>query len=299
MKGSILLLVCLITLSNSILAADAAPTTSVAHAAAQAESKQIASANAPKAANTAIAATDTKPAAAAAPSGYFEVVGGFGTAQMNAGKSHLGVSTTETDWVSQTSTNWQNPFAHLGIGYVYFISEAQKGYSEKLIWLPSVEPMLNVYYFNLNANGNVYRFNGPLSTSTFTLPVRSTNLMLDALVTLATYHRLSFFVLGGVGVAWTSVKYKDTPLPNTPAARAPLHLNTSTQSHAAYEWGAGITYAFNPRIALGLEYLYTHIGNARTSGSGTLGGVPDLNITPAGFSLRTQAIFLDLHVALS
>lgn len=306
MKGRILSLSCFLAMLNSAFAAGEVPATSnVAHAASQIASQQIASANAgasapvqPEATATPNAA-GTAPAAPPAPTGYFRAVGSFGTAQMNVGKSNLTVSNTETDWVSQTSTHWQTPAARLGIGYVYPIVEMPtKGYSETLVWLPTVEPRLSVYYFNMEANGNVLRFNNPPSSSTFTLPVRSTTFMLDAVVTLAAYHKLSLFVLGGVGASWNTVKYSDSPNPGNPSARPPLNLNNSTRSQASYEWGAGVTYSFNQRVALGLEYLYTHMGNISTSASGTLGGVPATGVKPAGFGLRTQSILLDLYVGV-
>lgn len=304
MKGRILSLVSFFTMLNSAFAAgEVAATSNVAHAASQIASQQIASANAggstpvkpEAAATTTDAATSASPPA---PTGYFRAVGSFGTAQMNVGKSNLTVSNTETDWVSQTSTHWQTPVARLGIGYVYPIVDLPKGYSETLVWLPSVEPRLSLYYFNMEANGNVLRFNNPPSSSTFTLPVRSTTFMLDAIVTLATYHKLSLFVLAGVGASWNTVKYSDSPNPGNPSARAALNLNNSTRSQASYEWGAGVTYAFNQRIALGLEYLYTHMGNISTSSSGTLGGVPATGVKPAGFGLRTQSILLDMYVGV-
>lgn len=298
MKGRILSLICLLTLLQSAFAVgEVAATSNVAHAAAQATSKQIASANAPKGPveNT---ATVTAPAAPAGPSGYFRAVGSFGTTQVNVGKATLGISPTETDTLSQTTTNWQTPVARLGLGYVYFFGDVQRGYADTLVWLPSVEPRLSVYYFNMQAEGNVLRFNAPAPSSTFTLPVRSTTLMLDVILTVASYHKLSLYALGGLGASWNTVKYSDSPNANNPAARPALSLNNSTRSQASYEWGAGMMYSFTPRIATGLEYLYTHMGNISTSGSGSLGNVP-MSVAPAGFALRTQSILLDLYVTLS
>jgi opacity protein-like surface antigen len=293
MKGRFLLLGCLLT-SSSVYAVTPSPSTAsnVSHAEAQVESKQIAAAAAPS-------APSPPPGTVGAGTGYFEVVGGFGIAQTTVGKSLLGISTSERDWVSQTNKQWQSPFANLGVGYIYALSDVKRGYADKFVWLPSVEAMLNLYYSNINAKGNVYRFNnGSLNTQTFTLPIKSTSLMLDAILTLASVKQFSLFVLGGMGETWSQIKYHDVPNGN-PNARASLRLNSRSQSNGTYQWGTGLTFAFNPRIALSVEYLYTHIGNIKTSSRGTLGGVTDTQLKAATFGLRSQAVFADLRLALS
>ena len=298
MKGYRILPLFLFTLSGAFAATptpSAVPTSAVSHVESEAESKQIASANA----SPAQPAAPTSPTLLGAGKGYFEVVGGLGIGRTVVGKSRLGVSSTETDWVSQSRQSWQAPYAHLGLGYIYALTDVDRASTGSLIMFPSVEALLNVSYANFEARGNVYLIkNSQINTQTFSMPLKTTSLMLDAILTLAKFKRLSLYVLGGAGEAWTNIKYTDTPSGN-PGARPSLSTNSRTQSNGVYEWGTGVTYALTPRYILGLQYLYSHIGNIRTSGRGSLGGVTDTQISAANFSLRNQIVMLDLHVAIN
>lgn len=231
--------------------------------------------------------------------GYYEFVGGFGLAQVIIGKSFIGVTPTETDLLYQFNYRaFRSGVFHAGIGYLSFLNASERYFCKKT-WFPSIEPILNLYYFNLTAKGHVFLFNNPgLSTSTFNMPIKTTSLMIDVLLNVVSYRHFTLFVLGGVGESWSQINYTDSPNATGLIRRPPLHLNTRSQSNMLYEWGAGISYAVNPDVKLAVEYLYTHIGNFRTSGTGRLGGIPSPGVAPAGFSLRTQALFLDAYVSL-
>lgn len=298
MKGRYLLPLYLFTITASfaITPPPGGASSNVAHVVSGMASQQIASANA-----------TTTPTAAptltyGAGSGYFELVGGYGLNQVKVTTSRLGISKTESDWVAQTNNDMQSPFGQFGLGYVYSLNDSQRAYSKKLVWFPCVETLLLFNYFNVDATGNVSRFGNPSSTNpytaTFTLPVKTTSLMLDFSLSLLRFKRFSIFILGGAGEAWSRISYHDTPN-NNPLARPPLHLNSRTQSNMVYEWGTGMNFEINKRFALSVEYLYTHIGNIKTSGLGTLGGAVDKQISAAGFSLRRQTVLMDLHVALN
>lgn len=296
MKGCLIPLLC-ITMCSSAFAVDTA-------AAASSSALPGSVSHAAQGAAAGSATTDTQTTTTAnanAPSlNYLEVIGGFGAATPTVGKSSLTVTNSETDWISQAATNnWQSPFLRLGLGYVYSLSGVSRGYSPTMAWFPTIEPMLNFYYSKLNANGNVHRFNSNTPvTSTFDMPIKTASLMFDVALTLGTFKQLSVFVLGGVGTGWSRIGYSDSPKINNPLARPPLRVNTFSEANPTYEWGGGLSYAFNQRLALDLEYLYTHIGNVNTSKTGTLGSVNDTQLHSAGFSLRTQALLLNLHVAL-
>lgn len=232
--------------------------------------------------------------------GYIDLVGGLGMAQIFTGKSFIGISNAEQDWVSQTNFNhFQSVIGNIGLGYVHFLSNSER-YFETFSWFPSVETILNLYFADLTAKGHVFLFNNPnFPTSTFEMPIRTTNLMIDVIVNIISYQHFTWYVLGGIGEAWTRVSYSDAPDSIGAPSRPALDLRDRTQSHSTYEWGTGISYAVNCNLRVVFAYLYTHIGNFKTSENGTLDGVNTVLVSPAAFSLRTQALMLQLQYGLT
>ena len=233
---------------------------------------------------------------------HFEVIGAPGIAKLNAnGLSQLGVTSSETDTLVQTNANqWDAFAAQLGVGFVHYFPYG-RNYSNNVQWFPSIEPELNVYYLASNSiKGDVWRFNSPaFNQMTFDIPVHSTRLMLDAALTIASYKKLSFYAIGGIGNAWTSVSYHDTDNDSTascPDQRVSLSSHTST--HFTWEAGLGLTYAFNHRVGVSFEYLYANLGRVNTSGSGNTGTIMAPVLIPAHFNLRTQTGLLGLHIAI-
>lgn len=229
---------------------------------------------------------------------YLDVLVGLGLTEVITGKSRLGISPTETDWVAQRHNNWKIRDGRVGVGYIYSLSGEDR-FEEKFQWFPWIYPVLTLNYYNLYAKGNVLLFNNPaFRTVSFDMPIRTTSLMLDVALSLLSYQHFSFFVLGGVGEAYSDITYSDGANPNTAILRPPLTLNSKSQHNAVYEWGGGASLALCPRVVVSLEYLYTHFGNFRTSVYGNLGGVPTQLVSPANFSLRTQTVMFDLHWAV-
>jgi opacity protein-like surface antigen len=231
--------------------------------------------------------------------GHFEILGGPGISQLSAGNSPLGITSSETDQIVQTNANsWNTLAAQLGVGYVHYFGDAQQ-YSDQVQWFPSIEPELNVYYLSSHSiNGNVLRFNSAaFNDLTFDIPIRSTRLMLDAALTVASWKQLSVYVLGGIGNAWTRVGYSDAVKGGLPCPEQRISLNNKTNSNFAWEAGAGMTFAFNNRFALSIEYLYAGLGNVKTAGSGNTGLSAPV-IVPARFNLKSGAGLLALHIAL-
>ncbi|MDR3477659.1 MAG: outer membrane beta-barrel protein [Gammaproteobacteria bacterium] len=231
---------------------------------------------------------------------HFEVIGGLGIAKLNAGNGELGVTSSETDKLVQTnSSSWNTFGAQLGAGYVYYMRGAQQ-YADHVQYFPSIEPELNLYYLSSNSiKGNVWRFNNSnFNQLTYDIPLHSTRLMLDAALTLASYKRFSVYAIGGIGNAWNRTSYSDVDGANTPCPDQRLSLGSHNNSNFAWEAGAGLTFAFNNRINLSAEYLYTNLGRIKTSGSGNSGLITAPVISPAHFNLKTQTALLALHIAL-
>jgi len=230
---------------------------------------------------------------------HFEILGALGGAKLDAGNSTLGVTSAETDTLVQTNENdWNTPGAQLGVGYVYYFRHAHR-YSCHVQWFPSIEPELNLYYLSSNSiDGDVWRFNSSaFNELTYDMPFHSTRLMLDAALTIMSYKHFSAFAIGGIGNAWSRIGYSDKDKSGT-CSNQNLSLNSKTNSHFAWELGAGVNYAFNYRFGMSFEYLYTNFGNLSTSGSGTVGTVTTPVITPAHFSLSSQTALLGLNVAV-
>lgn len=230
---------------------------------------------------------------------HFEVIGAGGVAALDAENSRLGVTSSEIDKLVQTnSDDWNTAAGQLGIGYIYNFCHASRC-SDRVQWFPSIEPELNLYYLSSNSiDGDVWRFGSPgFNDLTFDMPLRSTRLMLDVALTVAAWRQYSIYAIGGLGNAWNRLGYSDRDKGNLPCPEQRLRLSSHTRSQFAWEVGGGLNFAFNDRIGLSLEYLFTHLGNVRTSGSGNA-GILTTAIIPAHFNLSSQTGLLGLHIAL-
>lgn len=184
-----------------------------------------------------------------------------------------------------------------GLGYVYFLSNAPK-YSDKVQWLPRVEPEVNVYYSSYKNSGTVYRFDNPeFNSLTYTIPVDSTRLMFNGALTVASWRQLSSYIIGGVGNAWNRIGYSDE-VNSTSCTIANLNLNKHNSTHFVWEAGAGLNYDMSQHLALSFEYLYTQFGTLKTSDNGNADGITTAFISPASFRFATQGLLIGLHIAV-
>ncbi|MBA3535379.1 MAG: SPOR domain-containing protein [Tatlockia sp.] len=230
---------------------------------------------------------------------HFEVIGAVGIANLEAEDGYLVVTSDETDQLIQTNHNdWNNFTGQLGIGYVYYLHGAQQ-YSENLQWFPWIEPELNGYYLSRNnIRGDVWRFSdSEYNDFSYTMPTKSSRLMMDVALTVLSKKQFSLFALGGIGNSWNRVGYRDAPRNNLPCPEEYLNLNSTSRSSFSWEAGAGLSFALNSRFALSLEYLYADSGKVKTPTNG-FGAINTYNIAPADFKLTTQSALLALHVTL-
>ncbi|MBL7481765.1 SPOR domain-containing protein [Legionella bononiensis] len=231
---------------------------------------------------------------------HFEVIGALGVANLMLGDGYMGVTSDETDRLVQTNSNdWDTFTGQLGLGYVYYLHGAQR-YSENTQWFPWIEPELNGYYLGRNnIKGDVWRFGSPaFNDMTYNMSVESYRLMFDTALTVVSRRQYSLYAIGGIGGAWNRVGYSDADRSSIPCADQYLNLNTRTNSSFSWEAGAGLSYAFNNRFALSLEYLYTDLGKVKTHASGYTGTITVPVIVPANMELTSQAALLGLHVAI-
>lgn len=230
-----------------------------------------------------------------------EIIGALGVGDLMPGSGQLGVTNSETDFLVQPNGNNWNVFgAQAGVGYVHYFPGALQ-YSENLQWFPSIEPKLNAYYLGQETfSGDVWRFNSSaFNEMTYTMSIQSVRLMADGALTIMSKKKYSLYAIGGIGNAWSYLSYSDTDNANAaPCADQGLNLGKNMHSSFAWEVGGGITYTYNPRVLLSLEYLYADLGRAETSAIGNTGTITSPHITPAQFNLNSQAILAGLHVTL-
>lgn len=232
--------------------------------------------------------------------GHFEIIGALGIAKLKMGDSTLGVDARETDKLVQTNNQWNTFAAQLGVGYVHYFRNAQQ-YSDEAQWFPAIEPELNLYYLGSNSaiKGDALRYgSSDFNDFSYTIPVHSTRLMLDAALTIMSWKKLSVFAIGGIGNAWNRVGYRDQDKGDGDCSDPRLNLNSNTRSSFVWEIGGGVNYAFNNRVGLSLEYLYTDLGKVNFSAEGDNVDVANPVIVPARFRLKAQTVLLGLHIAL-
>ena len=229
--------------------------------------------------------------------GYFELIGAGSLSAVDAGDGLLGVTSSETDTLVQTNENdWNSWGGQFGVGYVYFRANAQK-YAERTQWFPMIEPEVNVYYNRYQNKGDVYRFGSPTYNElTYNMSINSTRLMLDGALTVVSKRQWSTYVIGGIGNAWSRVKYSDSDKSGDPCVLANLSLNGHDSSRFVWEVGAGEAYDVTDKVRISFQYLYTDFGHITTSGHGQTGTITTPLLIPASFNLQAQALLLGLHV---
>lgn len=232
--------------------------------------------------------------------GYFDAIVAASLSTAHTGNSLLGVTSSEIDTLVQTNDNqWKSWGGQVGVGYVYLFSHAQK-YSDHVQWFPMIEPELNFYFGKYQSKGDVYRFgSAAFNELSYDSSIISRRLMFDTALTVTSWHHLSAYVIAGLGDAWNRVGYSDAPNLGAVCAIQNIYLNSKHGSNFAWEAGAGVTVAFNDRVGVSAQYLYTDFNHLRTSGVGSTGIITAPIISSPRFNLHAQAVLLGLHVAIA
>ena len=233
-------------------------------------------------------------------SNHLDIIGALGIASLDVGDGYLGVTNSETDRLVQTNGNkWNTLAAQLGVGYVYYLNNYNP-LSDQVQWFTTIEPELNGYYLGRSSiKGDVWRFSRPdFNDMTFNMPIESYRLMLDGALTIVSRKQYSLYAIGGIGNAWNRAGYSDADRSGIPCTDQFLNLDSTTRSSFAWEAGAGLSYAFNNRFTLSLEYLYADLGSVKTPGTGFSGNITAPVLVPASFKLTSQAALFGLHVAI-
>lgn len=230
---------------------------------------------------------------AALPAWEIIMMGGPGPMR-SAQDIDLDISSVETDKLIQTnSDNWTAWTGQLGTGYIAPLGGAA-AYSTHVQWFTAVEPQMNVYYLQGDLKGNVDRYAnyaGDFNDNKYTMEIKSTRLMADVALTVASWRRLSTYVIGGIGPSWNSMDYN---APETVCVQE-VEMNSSDVNFA-WEVGAGLTYSFNRHFGASLEYLYASIYDLELGDDAEIGEV-NSEIGSDGFDLVAQTVFLGLRYA--
>lgn len=224
--------------------------------------------------------------------GQFGISGEIAAANLHLGNSNLGVTSTETDRLHETS-NPTTPEFSLGINYTFpFISSL---HSNNIDWFPAIKTALNVRYLQQKITGNVYQYQDPaMNNYDYRLHLYSIRLMLDAMLTLFTVQNTtSVYLLGGVGNAWNELDYQDS-IDATGVQGGALKLNNHNTNGFTSEIGGGVLYSLKKQIDVFLEYRYEHSQSLHTGATGVINGMP-VSVSPASFPFSSQTIALGLN----
>lgn len=232
--------------------------------------------------------------------GFVEIIGAFGGSTGVTGTTYLGVSSTETDALVQSDVGKGFATGQVGVGYVQLLSPS--GISADTVQvLPSVEYEVNGYYTPFKLTGDVDRFgSSSFNEFSYDMNVKSSRLMFDTEVTIASYKAASVFGVAGLGASWNRVSYHETSNGNSSCTTglAPITVDPDTTASFAYEFGGGLKFAITPKVRLSVEYLYSHLAKLKVGDTGHSSDVSSFPVVPADFSLHSNAVLAGLHVAL-
>lgn len=129
---------------------------------------------------------------------------------------------------------------------------------------------LDLFHFRTAQNGETWQYQHPsFNNFTYKLPVTSTRVMVDTEWTLSPIaSNLFLFAQGGVGVAYNTASYHDTPMPSINGTGTTISSNS--QGRFAYAFGGGTKIILNQKLNLSFRYVFTNLGNATTSQTANL-----------------------------
>lgn len=210
------------------------------------------------------------------------VFGGGTSTHMDAERIYL--SFDETDLIVPWDQRHQDGTWGLGAGWRFMMGE-----NSKLSMLHDLSLNLDFIHFNTNQNGRTWAFQDPaFNNFTYDLSLTSSRYLVDAEVDLnPLMNRVFPFIQAGLGVAQNQLQYQDVPDPDTGGVG--LHTNGNTSYQFAWTAGAGVKVSLSEHWLASARYLYTDLGTAQTSQTGSL-----LLVSPIRASVNTQAWLIGL-----
>lgn len=220
-----------------------------------------------------------------------------GIATLEADDIEIQMTPIEMDTLEQSNASaWDSWTVTAGLGYIFPLFGA-KVYSRDVQWFTAIQPQLNVYYLQGDMDGDVNRFSdfpGEYNDTEYTLEFKSTRLMFDTSLTVASWRMVSIYAIGGVGISWNTIDLDE----HASDCVSSVDLDNN-DTNFVWEVGAGITFAATKHLALSFEYLFTQFENLELGENGTLGdsGSTLSEVESESFDLNSQALMLGLRYA--
>jgi opacity protein-like surface antigen len=227
---------------------------------------------------------------------HWEVVLMGAPATLDAGNTNIFMNNNQLDILKQNnSSDWDAWSGNLGVSFVIplFCATECPG---QVQWFTALAPQINGYYLSGDINGTVDRFGdfvGDFNDTNYSMDIKSTRLMFDLALTIATYRNFSVYAIAGIGPSWNRIDF-DSKANDCVVG---MELDDHTDTNFAYEIGAGINFGVTQHLAVTLEYLYAGFNNLDLSEHGNIGGFEVSALESEEFDLSSQAIFLGLRYA--
>jgi len=216
-----------------------------------------------------------------------EISAAVGPNWAKTSSTHLVVSSYETDSVLVSSVA-NHPLWKIGVGYRFFADQLQQR-----SFLNDLLVELNLYQSSETVHGNTWQYQLPqFNNYSFSAPVTSTRLMLDAKPGLFTMKHVSLYPILGLGASWNNMAYNETVTGAAVSPNSGYALKRSTASSFAYDLGAGIRIDFTEHLSATLEYLYANLGNISPSGTSKNG---DPIMSSPTFNVCNNSLLLGIN----
>lgn len=212
---------------------------------------------------------------------HTEITLGLGAISANLNTMQLPVSEDETDTLHSKGNTW-DWIETVGISQHFFVNSQL---------INDAALGLNLYHFYYKSTGDVYLFGeSSLNDLHYQLPIQSTRLMLDGKLSAAICNPVRPFIIAGIGLAYNSVSYKDTPVTDDVNG---ISLTTRKQTKFAYELGIGVERKIADSVSLFFEYLYADVGDLESSSFGN----PDI-YAPIKHTLHTNSLLAGINISI-
>jgi opacity protein-like surface antigen len=232
--------------------------------------------------------------------GHFEAQAQAGIAFGHASDlSHLGITYIEDNDKLNVEDQLTAFEGAVGIGYVWPLNCKSK--CKSLVWFPDAKLAVNAYGFEGDIKGDVWQFGlADLNNFDYEVDITSYRLMLDGSLSVLSWKKWSWFVLGGIGESWNRLSYQHRPNNSDIPADSGITLDPHWDTTFAWEVGTGIKYDITQRLGLSLTYLFTDLGKLKLSDDGHAGPdvePEDLNLEGPEFDFNLQSILLGVEWA--
>lgn len=181
-----------------------------------------------------------------------------------------------------------------GVGLAYSFRPPIPHDSNDFFFFDTISLGLDAYQFKTSRSGLVIVNGDPnFANYDYSMDIHSARLMLDGQINSNPFwYGLVVFAEAGAGIAWNRLDYNDVPVPGIGGLG--LSLPNKTQEQFAYDLGGGLKLPVAEHLQISARYLYSNLGNMKTSTHG------NFNIDePIKVKLRGQSVLLGLTYTIN